>query len=695
MTAATPPASTPAASPTRDGGPAAPWSTTRLGIRLRGDAQLLLAIAVAIPILVMEGLSDNPRRSLGLLAPLLFIGAQIWLTTLRSTPAWLPSARLAMCLAFIALANVWVDPTGTWPLSALAIPVVALAAATHGRAAVIVAFAGMTVMLVPMALPTLDVAARQSVLAATMAAIALAYGTRRMIMNLERSSERLRRANHRAQRRAKQLAAVESVGSLLAREGPTSGTLDRVMGLLEGTFGYRYPSVYVWDGQALQLGAHRNYRFPIQTFTPEQGILGRVLRTREPVFLPDARHDPEFVSADPDVMSEISIPLQTDGELLGVLNVETNGEHRLDEDDFATMQIVGDRLAASLALGRERQKLTERAALLERLTAFATVLGSSLDPATMDDEVAMGAATVIPADSVVLVSRDDASNQYLISGIAGGDLSVVGKEVEPGEGVSGRAIVARTVVVDDKLERSTFPKAVAHVKLPDVLAAMAAPMVIGDEVVGVVTWLRGDLSRVFTAQEREIAALLAGKVGLALANAHLHQATRNAAITDPLTGIHNRRHFDAALEREDALRRRTPAENRRLRSAILFDLDHFGVVNKQHGHQVGDRVLRLFAETLRARARASDLVARYGGEEFVVILESATREDATVVAEAVRKAFARESVETASGERLTTTVSAGCSTLEPWEVEGSLLLERADVALAMAKAGGRDQVVAA
>ena len=58
---------------------------------------------------------------------------------------------------------------------------------------------------------------------------------------------------------------------------------------------------------------------------------------------------------------------------LGVLNVETSGEHRLDEDDFATMQIVADRLAAALALGRERQKLTERAALLDRLTTFGTV----------------------------------------------------------------------------------------------------------------------------------------------------------------------------------------------------------------------------------------------------------------------------------------------------------------------------------
>ncbi len=88
-------------------------------------------------------------------------------------------------------------------------------------------------------------------------------------------------------------------------------------------------------------------------------------------------------------------------------------------------------------------------------------------------------------------------------------------------------------------------------------------------------------------------------------------------------------------------------------------------------------------------------MARYGGEEFVVILDNASREDATVIADEVRVAFSKVSVETGTGDRLTTTVSAGCSTLEAWEVETSLLLERADVALAMAKAGGRDQVVAA
>ena len=149
------------------------------------------------------------------------------------------------------------------------------------------------------------------------------------------------------------------------------------------------------------------------------------------------------------------------------------------------------------------------------------------------------------------------------------------------------------------------------------------------------------------------------------------------------------------LEREDAIRRRVAAERRPPRSAILFDLDHFGLVNKRYGHQVGDRVLRPFADTLRSRGRASDLVARYGGVGVGVIRETAPREAATKIAEGVRTAFAKGRVGTLGGEPVHTTVSAGCATLEAWEVEGSQLLERADVALAMAKHGGRNQVVAA
>jgi diguanylate cyclase (GGDEF)-like protein len=667
----------------------------RLSVRLQRDPQFLLALALALPVLAVEGASQLALPWLAVAVPIAYVGLQGLLTAWRSAPAWVSGVRLVISLAFVGIANAWLDPTGTWPLLALVIPVVALAATQGGPIAVLIGIAGMTLLLLPLGLSGFDPGARQRMLALAMAAVVVAIGSRRVVASLERSSNRLRRANQRDRRRARQLAAVESVGRLLAREGPTPAALDSVIGVLEGTFGYRYPSVYVWDGFALQLGAQRNYRFPIQTVAPDRGILGRIARTQEAAFLPDARSDPDFLSGDPDVVSEIGVPLLDEGELLGILNVETNGEHRLDDDDLAIMEIVGDRLAASLALGRERQKLTERAALLDRLTTFATVLVSSLDPETMDDQVAAGARNVIPADAVALVTLDEASGEFVIAAISGGDPKVTGEVIQPGEGISGRAISTRTVVVDDHMDRARYPKSVAKARVPDTLTAMSAPMILGDDVVGAVTWLRGDLTKVFTAQEQEVAALLAGKVGLALSNAKLHQQTQNAAITDPLTGLHNRRHFDAVVEREDAIRRRIPAERRRMRSAILFDLDHFGRVNKKFGHQIGDQVLRNFAGTVHARARESDLIARYGGEEFVIILENASRDDAMKIAEEIREAFAKLTVDTGTGDQLTTTVSAGCSSLEQWEVEGSVLLERADVALAMAKAGGRDQVVAA
>jgi len=666
-----------------------------MSVRLTRDRQFLLAIAIALPVLAVEGTYQLALPWLAVAVPFGFVALQVGLSAWRTPPSWLPSVRLALSLLFVLVANTWLDPTGTFPLSSLALPVVALAASRGDVASVGVVIAGMLVILVPLAIPSTDPASRQETLSLAMAAGVVAYGCRRVVADLQRSTDRLRQANQRDRRHAQQLGAVEAVGRLLAHEGPTPDTLDSVMGLLEGTFGYRYPSVYVWDGQALHLGAQRNYQFPIYSVTPDKGVIGRVVRTREPAFLPDARSDPDFLSADPHIGSEIAVPLQSRGEMLGILNVETSGEYRLDEDDFSMMQIVGDRLAAALALGRERQELTERAALLDRLTTFATVLNTSLDVASIVDNVTTGAAVVIPADCIVVVSRDDASGSYLIAAVQGADPSVIGQRIQPGEGISGRAIVARDVVVAASLERKQFPKAVAKVKLPDVLGAMAAPMIVAEEVTGTVTWLRGDLSAPFTAQEKEIAALLAGRVGLAIANAGLLQKTRDAAVTDSLTGIKNRRHFDAALEHEDAIRQRIPAEKRPMRSAILFDLDHFGSVNKRFGHQVGDRVLRLFADTLKARVRVSDLMARYGGEEFVVILDGASREEAIGIAEQVRAAFAKQSVDTGTGQRLTSTVSAGCSTLEPWEIEGVLLLERADVALAMAKAGGRDQVVAA
>jgi diguanylate cyclase (GGDEF)-like protein len=326
---------------------------------------------------------------------------------------------------------------------------------------------------------------------------------------------------------------------------------------------------------------------------------------------------------------------------------------------------------------------------------FSRELGGSLDPVTVTHQVAVGAARVVPAEMLIVVVRDEASGQFRVVEVQGGDPQTLGIAIAPGEGVSGRALLEGRVVVADRMERSERPKAAREVRMADALAAMSAPLRLDEATIGALTWIREDLERPFSEQEQEVAALLGAQVALALRNAELHHASEVRAITDVLTGLANRRHFDASIARAEASRRRQDEDERVPVAAIIFDLDHFGQVNKLHGHQVGDRILNAFGEVLRGRFRKSDLVARYGGEEFVAILEGATRTEATQLAEDIREAFEALRFDLPDGELLGATVSAGCSALGQDELSFTTLIERTDVGLAMAKASGRNRVVAA
>ncbi len=117
--------------------------------------------------------------------------------------------------------------------------------------------------------------------------------------------------------------------------------------------------------------------------------------------------------------------------------------------------------------------------------------------------------------------------------------------------------------------------------------------------------------------------------------------------------------------------------------------------NKQHGHTIGDAVLRAFGSILSRRLRSSDIVARFGGEEFVAVLDGASVEEAQRVADEIRRELEAVAITGADGERLRATVSAGCASLGPDVASLEALLEVADVGLQMAKRGGRNQVVAA
>lgn len=176
-------------------------------------------------------------------------------------------------------------------------------------------------------------------------------------------------------------------------------------------------------------------------------------------------------------------------------------------------------------------------------------------------------------------------------------------------------------------------------------------------------------------------------VVVVMANERTTAQYKTAAMTDPLTGLFNRRAFFAAANSMIAaqMRKKKPV------SVLAFDLDKFKSINDRYGHAIGDETLRLFAATASANMRQSDVIGRLGGEEFVAILPGNAQE-ALLVAERVRAAFEAAGVEI-GGHKIGATVSIGVAEAGPPLAEFGEILQRADAALYRAKEGGRNRVV--
>jgi two-component system cell cycle response regulator len=178
---------------------------------------------------------------------------------------------------------------------------------------------------------------------------------------------------------------------------------------------------------------------------------------------------------------------------------------------------------------------------------------------------------------------------------------------------------------------------------------------------------------------------------LQLAQTNLKLQQREAQIlalslTDPLTGVGNRRRMEQALAEQIGRSQRIGEKL----CAFIADLDHFKRVNDTYGHEAGDKVLAAFGELLRRKMRTSDVVTRFGGEEFVALMPDTDLEHGLASAERIREALACRRVEPLPEP---VTASFGVAELAAGET-GDALLRRLDKALYAAKAAGRNCVIA-
>ncbi|HYU49005.1 MAG TPA: GGDEF domain-containing protein [Candidatus Limnocylindria bacterium] len=215
---------------------------------------------------------------------------------------------------------------------------------------------------------------------------------------------------------------------------------------------------------------------------------------------------------------------------------------------------------------------------------------------------------------------------------------------------------------------------------------IAAPLVTGSGVVGAIVLSRRTADP-WPAAAQRILGGAALEASAALERVYSHRAAEARAATDVLTGLPNRRYFEEFC---GLLARRRRADD--AIGVLMIDIDRFKSLNDDHGHALGDRVLRMVADAIAGAVRDDDVPARYGGEEFAVLLRNPTAQVALEIGERVRRAAALLDLRSLGVDGVTVSVGVAVSDAPDQPIRA--LIERADRALYAAKGAGRNRVIA-
>jgi diguanylate cyclase (GGDEF)-like protein len=329
-------------------------------------------------------------------------------------------------------------------------------------------------------------------------------------------------------------------------------------------------------------------------------------------------------------------------------------------------------LAVAVQAARRQRDVAEtlRAAMAEQ--------SATLDPGEVMQRLLQSLARTISGDTGVLLSR-------------AGDGLVVASSHGPAAPLGTRLPAVPPVLADLDGPRAgtvTAGQAPFGALIGNPRSWLAIPVAERRRPMGILLVGSEDADALQEGQI-ELAAALAGQGMTAYENARLFSQVQRLATIDGLTGLFNRNQFFAEASKQSRITQRYG----RPFAVIMMDVDHFKRINDSYGHPVGDEVIRVVAERLRATARDSDVLGRYGGEEFALVAPE-TGASATMLAERLRAVVCAAPIPTVAGP-LDVTMSVGMAHVDGGQHDLNQLLARADAALYGAKQSGRNRVVVA
>jgi len=287
---------------------------------------------------------------------------------------------------------------------------------------------------------------------------------------------------------------------------------------------------------------------------------------------------------------------------------------------------------------------------------------------------------------------DESSNELTIKAARGIPVNAdeIGS-IRMGEGIAGSVLNAGEPLLGtiDALGRAALPERKYKTR-----SFISYPISIGARKIGLLNVADKRGGGAYDASDLELVDLIAPQIALALERAvwqHRANQFQLMSITDPLTGLHNRRYLEARLSEELNRSKRYDVPM----SFMMIDIDDFKLYNDRNGHQAGDRALEITAQCLRSTLRKEDVASRYGGEEFSILLPQTNLNEAGMIADRLRRTIINARFPHGETQPLgSVTVSIGLSSLSPSLNSVEAIIRAADRALYYAKSHGRNRAYA-
>jgi diguanylate cyclase (GGDEF)-like protein len=514
-------------------------------------------------------------------------------------------------------------------------------------------------------------------------------------------------------KQVKQLTALHDIALISTEVDNEDQLINRVTDIIGQNLFLDNFGILLLDEQVGILSAHPSYRF----FSTEEvhtmdvplgeGITGQVAQTGKPLRIGNVRYVQGYLDVDDRTISELCVPIKFKERVLGVINAESTKRDAFTEDDERLLTTLAGQIATAMEqihkAQAERKWLDQLAHSNELIYALAQITTHIEKAFSIDDIIQNLGRELNEIDLTCIVAAyDKESDLFTIhyTSLKPQFLEIIENSLGyplikysfPGDKLNPATLLYPTVVSNPvneiqslftQMHRKGISEVLQKIEVGANTQPLRLPLTFEENLLGVL-WIWG---KELTKGDLPIMSIFAKQIGISLERARLFQEVQSLALTDPLTGLHNRRSLFELGRIEFA---RAHRMNRAF-CCMMIDLDHFKKINDTYGHLVGDQVLKEFAQRCKTSVREVDLVGRYGGEELVILLPETDRKTAMRVAERLRASVAATPIKISETE-IAVTVSIGVAEKDENTLQLDTLIARADQAMYIAKHKGRNCV---